>query len=150
MGAPASPSGSRASTEPCSTVSALTGFDPSRKRDAFQVGLDLTRRRRALEIGEEAALALEWLTEYGANVIRGGYGDQMRGGDEGKKYHGKALSEFASRINDRAVELAVADVEQAYASAIEARRVETEGLDAQHESAAPKEDAHASATKENG
>jgi hypothetical protein len=129
--------------EPCCTVSALTGFDPSRKEDVFQVQLDIAQRSKALRKGEDAAKALYWLKSYGLNPFHGStYGQAFGGYEEAKPYIDAALESFAKRLSDHAIDMALADIEAAYASAIEARSDATpKSGAAEGESATPKGDA---------
>jgi hypothetical protein len=139
-----SETGSRASTEPSSTVSALTGFDPARKSDVFQIMLNLQTRRNYIGNGIDAANALYWLHDHGASAFNGSdYAKQFTGAEEAKRYVEAARDEFAAQMRARAIELALADLEIATASAIEAATADetTETDSTEGESAVPKADA---------
>jgi hypothetical protein len=127
--------------EPGSTVSALTGFDPSRKDDVWNVQRDIERRARAMRDGVAAAKALYWLQSYGLNPFCGStYGENFGGYAEAKPYIAATTESFADQLRQRAIDLALADVEAAYASAIEARSDAT-GTGAAEGESAPEGDA---------
>jgi hypothetical protein len=143
-GASAKQTGLSSPTEPCSTVSALTGFDPSRKDDVFQIQLDMQTRRNFLSNGVDAASALRWLHEYGGGVISGRtqWGTEFDAYEDAQPYIQEAQRYFASQMLERAKERATDDIEHALASAIEARRaIDAEGGVVADESAVPKADA---------
>jgi hypothetical protein len=125
-----------------SLVFTLSGFDPSRKSEVFQIQLDMQRRASALDGGTDAAKALQWLNQYGRQVIAGSdYGADYMGSAEAKPYLRLARESFAKAMHDYATTLALADIESAYASAIEARSDATGTGAAEGESAVPKADA---------
>lgn len=117
--------------EPSCTVSALTGYDPSRKEDAFKIELDTIRRKRAMEDGEAAAKALGWLLDFGTQWANGSsYGTDFRGHEEAKLYLEVAHKHFAFQMRDYAVRAAQVEIETKYAIATEARRAATGNTDA--------------------
>jgi hypothetical protein len=92
--------------ESSSTVSALTGFDPSRKDDAWNVQRDLERRTTAMRDGVRAAKALHWLQSYGLNPFHGSsYGEFFGGFEEAKPYIAAATEAFAKQLSQRAIDL---------------------------------------------
>ena len=125
------------SCEPSPVVSALTGFDPSRKEDTFKIQLDATKRADAFDAATKAERAIQWLQQYGSAVLAGGtYGKDLGDYRAAESYVKEALEVHASTMLLWALEDARGDLERCYAIATEARK----GGDAcgsVHEGAAP-------------